>query len=326
MLEAPLQRLGHPRGLVTGGRAVGHRPELEDDPTAVGAQMAGAAAAFASMFRGWLGHIPVDDDTVAATRRFFVLHRRATEHLAEWVSPTATELRSRSSGPPPSRDSPESMARAAMEQVEKDRALRGSLSEAGSAPLLDWASGRALAAVVNLGVEIEAWDGVIRVASLLRRLVRAAVKAAETADAAGLLTAPEGCPRPVVDRDIAAIALARLPLNDDPDHNALTIVGALRGCHTAGSPGVAMMHPRVPPRGHRFDFRTCAARPLRRTDERRSAPRGSAGAPATAGAGRAAAHRARRPGGHCRGRRCAPPPAQCRSNGAFSSGSGCSSP
>ena len=56
----------------------------------------------------------------------------------------------------------------------------------------------------------------MRVASLLSRMIRAAVGAAEAGDAAGLVAALEECPRPIVDRDLATVALSRLPLAGMP--------------------------------------------------------------------------------------------------------------
>jgi len=201
---------------------------LDDDPTAEAAQMAAEAAAFASTFRGWLRQVPVDDDSAAATRRFFVLRRRAAEYVSESTLDAAAEENPTLSEPPQPRDAPERTARAAIEQLEKDESLRGSLTEVGYAPIVEWASDRALAAVLNLGAEVDGWDGVMMVASLLSRLIRATVRAAEAGDAAELVVALEGCPRPIIDRDLAITALCRLPLHGNADANALAIGGALR--------------------------------------------------------------------------------------------------
>ena len=113
--------------------------------------MADEAAAFASMFRGWIRQVPVDDDSAAAARRFFVLQRRAAAYLSEADLNVATEADPTESEPPPSTKAPERLARAALEQLDKDPSLRASLTEAGYAPLVAWASDRAVAAAVNLG-------------------------------------------------------------------------------------------------------------------------------------------------------------------------------
>jgi hypothetical protein len=123
----------------------------------------------------------------------------------------------------------------AYQMLERDESLRRSLTRAGYAPLLDWASDRALATAGSLGPDVDEEQGAAMIASLLRDLLRASVVSAEVGEVAELLALLAACPRPLIDRELAAVAVSRLPLDEDADGNAFVIACALRGASPADS-------------------------------------------------------------------------------------------
>lgn len=128
------------------------------------------------------------------------------------------------------------MVREACDQLAKDESIQGSLTARGYVQLLDWASDRAYRVAECIGPGIEVSNGVVVVSSLLGGVLRAAVRAAEASDTTDLVRELISCPRPVIDRELAVAALARLPMNDGPDGNAEAIAAALRAATTEDQP------------------------------------------------------------------------------------------
>jgi hypothetical protein len=158
----------------------------------------------------------VDDTDLVATFRAVPGARTSSPDLrACRASHPAPEL-----GPAP-------VAATAVQQIFADESLRGSLTANGYGPILDWATERAASAVQHVAARAEAPEGASMVASLLANLVRAAVRSAEVGEVSELLTRIDACPRPVIDRELAKAALSRLPLDDEPDENALAVAAAL---------------------------------------------------------------------------------------------------
>src|SRR5262249_21954239 len=120
------------------------------------------------------------------------------------------------------------LANAALDQLAEDESIHGSLDVRGYVPLLEWAGERAYAVAQSLDPMTDVEKSAAMVYSLLSRLVRAAVWAAEAGDVAGLVSELDSCPRSVVDRRLASAALSRLALGDEPDPNAEAIAAALR--------------------------------------------------------------------------------------------------
>jgi len=119
------------------------------------------------------------------------------------------------------------VAQTAFEDIAQDQSLQGGLTARGYVPLLEWALDRALPAASCLEPEMEAVKAAGMVAALLRRLLQAAVWAAEASDPQLLIGELASCPPLVVRREVSAAALSRLELSDDADGNAEAIAGAL---------------------------------------------------------------------------------------------------
>ena len=116
----------------------------------------------------------------------------------------------------------------AFDDVAQDEALQGSLNARGYVPLLEWIEERALPVAAWVAPDGDAPRAVEMVARILRRLLQAAVWAAETGDV-GLLTKELAtCPSLILRRDLAIADLSRLVLDDDADGNAEMIAAALQ--------------------------------------------------------------------------------------------------
>src|SRR5262245_32132507 len=123
----------------------------------------------------------------------------------------------------------ERMAQEGFNQLARDLSLQGSLTARGYVPLLEWAADRAYGAASMLDADVDPTRGAAMIHSLLRRLVQAAVWAAEVGDANALFGELASCPEAVIHRELAVATLSRLPLStDDANGNAEAIAGALR--------------------------------------------------------------------------------------------------
>ena len=93
------------------------------------------------------------------------------------------------------REFQEEVAQKAVDQLVNDRPLQGRLGARGYVPLLDWAAARAVAGAALLGGEADAEVGAKMVATLLRRLVGAALWKPRRTDATSVfrLLALGGC-------------------------------------------------------------------------------------------------------------------------------------
>jgi len=124
----------------------------------------------------------------------------------------------------------------ALAHVTRDESLAGSLGEPGYLPLLEWIADRSLVAAACLAPDIEAGRAVGLLATILRRLLEAAVWAAETGDVTLLQRQLAACPPLLVHQGVAVAALARLVLDGDADSNAAAIAATLRAATPMDAP------------------------------------------------------------------------------------------
>lgn len=124
------------------------------------------------------------------------------------------------------------LARAAVERLSEDEALRGDLSDIGFGPLLDWA----VAAVQAYAAKAADSAAMDRYTDRIRGVVQAVVEAAQ----AGKLADPA----PLLDFDpanpaTATAALTDLSLGDDPDDNAVQITAVLQAALVQAPPAAS---------------------------------------------------------------------------------------
>ncbi len=127
-----------------------------------------------------------------------------------------------------SNTSVEWVAAMAVAHVTCDESLAGSLDECGYLPLLEWISDRSLVAAACLAPEMEAVRATELLAAIFRRLLQAAVWAAETSDVTLLQRQVAACPPLLVHPVVAIAGLARLVLDGDANANAATVAATLR--------------------------------------------------------------------------------------------------
>lgn len=191
-------------------------------------KLAEEATMYASLFDRWLVDPPTEEQHAIAARRFLRVHHHAAEYL---LLPRDRATKPPDLSPterPPPATIRERIAGAAVEVLDADPSVRGVLTEADCAPLMEWARDRTLAAAANVGRRIEAPEAVARVASLLGAVVRAAAEAAASGSAAALAPTIEQCPRAVIERELAVELVGRARLDGDAGANAERIAAALR--------------------------------------------------------------------------------------------------
>lgn len=168
-------------------------------------------------------------------RRWVRRRRRADRPVAAPAATVSDEAPAPLSAPTPSAAAA-ALARPVIERLSEDEALRGDLTDAGFAPLLDWLTRLVTAAAERATTDPDSAATMERVGDAARQLGRAVVRAAERGDAGAVaaalappLLAPDEAER-------AASALPRLA-GDTADDRARALVRALASVVPDGGGG-----------------------------------------------------------------------------------------
>ena len=128
---------------------------------------------------------------------------------------------------------PTALAQRAFEPISEDETLRGSLTDDGFNPLVEWASQALLSAAEDAAKlpDPDASDRMDSAGEAVKRVMAAVVQAAASRDRGDLLALLQA---PLIARRLptrARLAVAEMRLGDDADENAKALTAALSGLH-----------------------------------------------------------------------------------------------